>query len=399
MPLTLETLLAPVGRDIFEQRHWEHEPVVLRGTSPDCLAGLFDLDDADRIIHSSGLRGPTYRVVKDQQDLPAEAFSMPKLGWGSDSVTNFAEGNRLMAQLRDGASILFGSMHRLWGPVAEACRLVEETWGWPVAANGYLTPPRSVGFNAHWDYQSLLVLQTAGEKTWRLYRPTMPLPLKHQVCPPGGLDDPGELFMEVSLKRGDVLYVPRGWIHQAFSQEQTSLHVALSIMPTTWMDVFQNLLNSMADDVRFRAPVSIPITHAGDLRQVDEDRFDTLLAAFTERADADDGCEAIARRFVATRLPAMRGTLNELDSHDSVRADSLLRRRTGVIYRIENHGEQCHLLFQGQTMKLPWELVNAVRFVSEAAAFSPEQLPAEMPLEEKVAMCRSLLALGFLTWA
>lgn len=35
MPLTLDTLLAPIGREFFEQRPWEHETVVLRGPSPD----------------------------------------------------------------------------------------------------------------------------------------------------------------------------------------------------------------------------------------------------------------------------------------------------------------------------------------------------------------------------
>jgi hypothetical protein len=392
-------LLAPVGRSIFDQRYWEHEPVLLRSSDSDRLAGILDLDDMDRLLHTSGLRGPTYKVIKNLQEVPPAEYSKTRLGWGSGSVSNFIDGNRVMAHMREGASLLFGSLHRLWGPVAQACRLVEQTWGHPVAANGYLTPPNSQGFRPHWDYQSLFILQTAGTKTWKIYNPVLPLPLKHQVCPPEGVLNPGAPFMEKTLQPGDVLYVPRGWVHEAASGTQTALHVSLSIMPATWMDVMQQVLNRMADDPRFRTAVHIPVDRPADMREVDEVRFQALLKALVEEADLDDAVEDIARRFVNTRLPSLQGTLNELDQRSSVGPDTLLKRRPGVIYRIETHGEQVHLMFQGQTMKLPWELVNAVRFVSEAACFSPDQLPADLPQENKVALSRSLLEQGFLTFA
>jgi bifunctional lysine-specific demethylase and histidyl-hydroxylase NO66 len=87
-----------------------------------------------------------------------------------------------------------------------------------VNVNAYLTPPCSSGFNAHYDTHDVFVLQTAGVKKWRIYHSPIPLPLPSQshirgtAASVSGLGDPA---LEVELQTGDMLYVPRGFLHHA----------------------------------------------------------------------------------------------------------------------------------------------------------------------------------------
>lgn len=60
-----------------------------------------------------------------------------------------------------------------------------------------------------------LILQTEGCKRWRLYAPASPDDLLPQTSSPDLTPiDLGEPFLDTVLRRGDLLYMPRGCIHQ-----------------------------------------------------------------------------------------------------------------------------------------------------------------------------------------
>ncbi|WP_067457811.1 JmjC domain-containing protein [Actinomadura macra] len=76
----------------------------------------------------------------------------------------------------------------------------------------FLTPPGSSGFHQHRDPDDhVVVVQTEGSKTWRLY----------DAAPDGWTEDdptrpePESLSAEVNLDVGDTLVIPRGWGHAA----------------------------------------------------------------------------------------------------------------------------------------------------------------------------------------
>ena len=98
--------------------------------------------------------------------------------------------------------------------MASFCRQLEDAFGLGVQANSYYTPRGSQGFAVHHDTHDVLVLQVAGEKRWLLYNPLLELPLKHQRYS-RSLGDEGEPTDDIILRAGDMLYLPRGWLHQA----------------------------------------------------------------------------------------------------------------------------------------------------------------------------------------
>jgi hypothetical protein len=92
----------------------------------------------------------------------------------------------------------------------------------------------------HYDDVEVLVLQLEGTKSWKLYHPSLSLPRAHS----GDFDhsEIGEPFRTVDLQPGDLMYLPRGVIHEARTSDTTSVHMTISVyQKTAWIDFLSAL--------------------------------------------------------------------------------------------------------------------------------------------------------------
>jgi hypothetical protein len=112
-------------------------------------------------------------------------------------------------------------------------------------ANAYLTPPRSQTVPPHADDRDVLVFQLAGHKRWKVYeeRPILH-PYTHEQVGKSGIKVPdsvlkGPRAFDGCLRKGDVLYVPRGMVHEAStdtndSAPDFSFHITVAIATHDW---------------------------------------------------------------------------------------------------------------------------------------------------------------------
>ena len=106
-----------------------------------------------------------------------------------------------------------------------------------VFAVSYLTPPGGAqAVPAHSDDQDVFILQIAGRKSWRVWKPLVALPYPDEMAGKrGGIplrreDLAAEPLLQVELQPGDLLYLPRGFVHEASSVgEAPSLHITLTV--------------------------------------------------------------------------------------------------------------------------------------------------------------------------
>ncbi|XP_050677871.1 bifunctional lysine-specific demethylase and histidyl-hydroxylase NO66 [Leptidea sinapis] len=114
-----------------------------------------------------------------------------------------------------------------------------------VGANAYLTPPDSQGFAPHYDDIEAFILQTEGKKHWRIYRPREENEVLPRVSSKNFSDEEiGEPILEITLEAGDMLYFPRGYIHQGITiNGEHSLHVTISMYQKhSWADLFEKMI-------------------------------------------------------------------------------------------------------------------------------------------------------------
>jgi Cupin superfamily protein len=124
--------------------------------------------------------------------------------------------------------------------------------------NVYLTPPNKSGFPPHFDITDVFIVQCLGRKEWKIfqdYSDKTELPLMETNWDPDRFKPsaPGEA---ITLCPGDVLYMPRGVMHQAYCTQRESMHLTISIVPLTFTDLIAKALKLAAEsDIEFRRRV------------------------------------------------------------------------------------------------------------------------------------------------
>jgi lysine-specific demethylase/histidyl-hydroxylase NO66 len=229
--------------------------------------------------------------------------------------------------------------------------LLEHEWGCMVGANTYLTPAgQSQGFAPHYDDIEAFCLQLEGSKRWKVYAPLQ----KSERLPRTSSQDyteddlkDVEPVMDIILLPGDMLYMPRGWIHQAVTvKDEHSLHLTVSAMQQwSWTDLIEILLPeaveavATADTTTLRA--GLPrgfLEYMGDMHENNEENIPEVLREQkkyveeehtaesdynTQRKEAfrteakkriarvtkeamgllDAACDQLGKRFLSDRLP------------------------------------------------------------------------------------------------
>ncbi|XCM33588.1 cupin domain-containing protein [Streptomyces parvus] len=360
----LESRLTGLGREEFARDVWGRTASLTRGASG--FADVFSPSAVDELISRRGLRTPFLRVAKDGATLPSSSFTAPA-GVGA-TVADQLDDTALWRAFADGATLVLQALHRTWEPVADLVSGLSAELGHPVQANAYVTPPQNRGFDAHYDVHDVFVLQIEGAKRWVIHEPVLPDPLRDQPWTDhrAAVADRaahGTPHLDTMLRPGDVLYLPRGWLHSAQAQGQVSIHLTLGVHAWTRYALAEQLtraaLAALGDDPAMRR--SLPLTEratngpnepGGSNGPDGANGTDTVLDLVRERllaavAEADPA-PLFHRARRSQARPAPLGPVAQLAALSGLTTTSPVRLRKALEPRLEGtrlHTRVGHLDF------------------------------------------------------
>jgi hypothetical protein len=268
-------------------------------TDPD-VGDLFDADAVDELVSRRGLRTPFVRVAKDGTTMADGAFTAP--GGVGAGIADQASDDKLLHLFAGGSTIVLQALHRVWPPLTDFAQQLAADLGHPVQVNAYVTPPQSRGFDDHYDVHDVFVLQVDGEKRWRIHTPVHEAPLRDQpwtdhraaVEVAAGTDP----LIDVVLRPGDCLYLPRGYLHAATALGGVSTHLTFGVHTWTRHHLAEELvraaLHALSDDPEIRRSLPLGIG-VGDVDDV-ADEVELVRRRLT------DAIETVAADAVADRL-------------------------------------------------------------------------------------------------
>jgi hypothetical protein len=247
--LEFEQVVAPLGADVFLRDYWLAQFVHIRGT-PGRFTGLLSWDELNAILEQHRLTPPRLKLYRDGQPLdPAlyltpSRFGVPRLDAGGVAVA-----------LAQGASLILDDAQEVAPRVRDLMTSFQERLHTDAFANLYAGWHSQNAFNRHWDSQEAMVLQLAGRKRWKVYRPTRAHPLQNDLeAPP----PPVAPVWDGILNDGDTLYIPRGWWHEAFPLNEPSLHITVSLTPPTALDYLGWVMSRLRGQAELRASLPPP---------------------------------------------------------------------------------------------------------------------------------------------
>lgn len=154
-----------------------------------------------------------------------------------------------------GASLVADDVHTLTPELAEVASVLGQAFAGLIGANVYCSFGGVQAFGTHYDLHDVFAVHLEGEKVWRLYsnRANNPVEFGPEQDPAWLERTRGSLMQEVRMRPGDVLYLPRGWYHDALADTSASLHVTFSVTPLYGRILFGLLESAAMQDPAFRA--------------------------------------------------------------------------------------------------------------------------------------------------
>ena len=360
---------------------WSQRAAVFPDADGGGFADLLSLDDVDRLLTTTSLRTPTFRLVKAGSQIPESSYTRSGRT-GSKPVSGMADPARIFALFDDGATIVLQGVHRYHEPVARFCRGLELELGHPCQANAYITPAGAQGLALHADPHDVFVLQAFGRKQWEVH---------------GAPAEPERDPLEATVDPGDAIYMPKGTPHAASAQATASGHLTIGVHVTTWREVLDGAWREVERDPVFDEPVA-----AGWHRDLDafaDELRDRIAAASSALASVD--AEALAdrreRRFLSSRAQLMHGSLRAHLELDAIDDGTLLRKRDGAVCEIRLRDDRLEVLLGDRALEMPGWLEPALRHIAASDRFRPRDLVPEIgdPASRLVLM-RRLLREGLL---
>lgn len=396
----LARLLAGSSQD-FATEHWGNSALFARAAElPGGFTDLFTADAVDELVTRRGLRTPFVRMANEGAVLNAARYTAPG-GFGAE-IGDQVSADKALDEFAAGATLVLQGLHRTWTPLAEFTRQLVVDLGHPVQVNAYITPASARGFDPHYDVHDVFVIQIAGQKRWRIHPPVHTDPLRSQPWD----DHRAEVAraaeqrpqIEETFSPGDVLYLPRGWIHSATALGGTSIHLTIGVAALTRHDVLREVLAraETADTLRTALPLGIDLADPTVVAALIIDAVNDLTAF--SRSDPEQAATVaarLARRVRDSTRPEPIAPLATVNSAAALHEATTLSLRHGLSARLVDDGSRVRLVLPGKTVELPAEARDALAAVLTGDTVRAGDLPGLDPASALV-VARRLVREGVL---
>ena len=264
---------------------------------------IFDVEEFDSLLTSGKLMSPHLDIVENGHKMKPLFTNSPS---PCTNVQNALE------RYKSGATIRVPHIELFMPDLQLYCRNLEKFIGVPIRANLYMTPPFSQGFQPHYDLDDIFVLQTFGHKIWSYhekYSNMQPLP-NQDMAFDASLHQPIGIPKEITLDCGDMLYLPRGFMHEARTEDEHSIHVTFAFIGNSMGVVMQQMLRARSIvTTSLRKLVRVP-------QQVNDEfilqQFKQIQSEFDSMPDkklVTNSLNFMKQSFDAHRNPILKGKL------------------------------------------------------------------------------------------
>ncbi|XP_012285002.1 ribosomal oxygenase 1 [Orussus abietinus] len=303
-------LIHPLDVSDFFKNNWESAPLHIKRNAPKYYGNIMSTQLLDKILRdehilfTKNLDITSYsNGIRETHNPPGRAFA--SIVW--DYYLNDCSVRMLNPQT------FIPKLHMLNATL-------QEFFGCFVGANSYLTPPGSQGFAPHYDDIEAFILQIEGKKRWRLYKPPSAYEfLARDSSKNFDQSEIGEPILDTIVNAGDLLYFPRGTIHQGETVEGThSLHITLSVYQrNSWGDFLEKLIPealkcAINSNIEYREGLPLNyLQHIGLVHTEDQsedrkkiiEKTKELLKNLIKHIDIDKAADEMAKRHIHDFLP------------------------------------------------------------------------------------------------
>lgn len=355
----LGRLLRPYLLEEFGARYYEHEPLHVERSDESYYSPYFTLGDLEDMLYGGAeIRSENCQAFK--RGIPARPESYARYGSRAANRrrggwTGPIDPDRISALIAHGYSLVVDDVQSYSAKARRLCCELEAVFGHPVSAKVYLTAPADEAVRAHYECNDIFVLQIDGATRWKIYRQEEDFPVTQSPAGNGGAFaissefDGDQLIAEILLSPGDLLYVPRGFVHQAAAADELSLHVTVALHPVMWIDVaLEAVKHACLEDSALRRSVE----NVTGVDYADAQVHAALQKAISAQA-LKKAKASLDSRFLSESPNVLTGQLRQIRALHALDRDSFVALREPMLYRMEHDGDRVLVAFSNKVLNLP----------------------------------------------
>jgi len=251
-------MIAPVSEETFFADYYGKKPLHIPATKKNAarFGNVMPWDTLNTILNMTGIwSGTSLLLVLDKKPVDPADYCRPGIDRNNVSVMQ-PDPAKVHAFLARGATLVCNDIDTLTADLRAIADTLENTLDAKVQGNLYCSWKQRQGFDAHFDTHDVFAVHVEGEKMWNLYEGCHEAPIAHprfrNFSKQFLADEHGPVMEQVLMRPGDLLYIPRGWYHDALASSEGTVHIAFGATSVIGLDLFGLLYEAAVEDPLFR---------------------------------------------------------------------------------------------------------------------------------------------------
>ena len=383
---TFNKLISPYNRERFFNDVFEKKHLVIKGNHSEKFENILTEQIIDDVLSSQRLTIPNTRMTQSDAELEAKDFVLEN--------TSVIDVTKVIENFYNGATLILSQLQDRIPSLKKLCDDLVNEFGQRFQTNIYCTPKNGKqGFNIHHDTHDVFILQIEGSKEWQIYESPINLAIKDQSFKKE-THIPGKLIDSFTIKKGDLLYIPRGLMHAAKTSDEKSIHVTLGFMGYTWQDLLIKQLNIYCQNHEILRKGFQP--EYWEKTEDYNENFIEIMSLFKSDDFLKEGLKTLHQNTVNRNSPRIINPLKTSQIIDDISLDSKLKLRSSFRYHIDSDSEEMiTITTYNKTLEYPKEFLPILKFIFEKQEFQTKDLPL-LDNESKIEFIQSLTTTGII---
>ena len=203
-----------------------------------------------------------FKMVLDRQPINYSNFSSLVLEQGLEMLR--PDVDKVQNWISKGSSLVLNEIETITNKLDDIIVELQNLTNGKCQGNLYFSMQSRQAFGPHCDHHDVFAIHFEGEKVWNIYENIEKNPINHPMFKFNAEEREkraGKLIDQVTLKPGDLLYLPRGQYHDALASKNGAIHIAFGLTYFKPIDLFSILWEKFIVNDHMRQDIEKDVTN------------------------------------------------------------------------------------------------------------------------------------------
>ncbi len=253
---------------------------------------IMNLDILNRMLSIKNIwNNKNFIMALDRKPINFIDFSSNNLDMSGNILR--PEINKVQYLVSKGASIILNDIERYNSDLSSIASFFQKITQGRCQGNLYFSMESHQALGPHCDDHDVFAIHFEGEKIWNIYENIEQSPINHPAFKYSAderIKKAGRIIEQVTLKPGDLLYIPRGQYHDALASKDGAIHIAFGLTYFKPIDLMSSMWEKFVLNEFMRSDIN-----AFSSSQELKDTLSKFSSELSKIINSEDSAKSLSR--------------------------------------------------------------------------------------------------------